>query len=192
MREEEVRRFSFRYIDLVKSPHGDEHWSNRKMPEAFRAHFCDHFARCPDIPVQEFWSYLADFLRLREAEAASCESLVTECEVRDALKQVGYNKSPALDCILYYVYLRLLHMFALILTDMFNHWIAQGAILDSVIKDMITLLKKGGRHVWKDLDDYRPMTLLNTELKILTRVLANRLQLVIGDWTSKEQSWEDQ
>ena len=38
---------------------------------------------------------------------------------------------------------------------------------------MITLLKKGGRHVWEDLDDYRPITLLNTELKILAQVLAN-------------------
>ena len=48
---------------------------------------------------------------------------------------------------------------------------------------MITLLWKGGRHVWEDLDDYRPITLLNTELKILAWVLANCLQL---DWTRAE------
>ena len=34
---------------------------------------------------------------------------------------------------------------------------------------MITLLKKGGKHVWEGLDDYTPITLLNTELKILSR-----------------------
>ena len=72
-------------------------------------------------------------------------------------------------------------MFVPILTDMFNHWFAQGAIPGSVTKGVITLLKKGGRHVWEGLDDYRPITLLNTELKILARVLANRLQLVISD-----------
>ena len=34
----------------------------------FRAYFRDRFARCPDLLVQEFRSYLADFLRLREAD----------------------------------------------------------------------------------------------------------------------------
>ena len=54
---------------------------------------------------------------------------------------------------------------------------------------MITLLKKGGRHVWEGLDYYRPITLLNAELKILARVLANRLQIVISDMIGHEQTY---
>ena len=127
--------------------------------------------------------------RLEVAEAASCEGVVTECEVRDALKQVGFNKSPGLDGLPYEVYFRMSHMFVPILTDVFNHWFAQGAIPGCVTKGVITLLKKGGRHVWEGLDDYRPITLLNTELKILTRVLANRLQLVISDLIGPEQTF---
>ena len=123
------------------------------------------------------------------AEAASCEGLVTECEVRNALKQVGFNKSMGLDGLPYEVYLRMSHMFVPILTDVFNHWFAQGAIPGSITRVVITLLKKGGRHVWEDLDDYRPITLLNTELKILARVLANRLQLVISDLIGPEQNY---
>ena len=80
-------------------------------------------------------------------------------------------------------------MFVPILTDMFNNWFAQEAIPNSVTKGMITLLKKGSRHVWKKLDDYRPITLLNTELKILARVLANRLQFVISDLIGPEQNY---
>ena len=114
------------------------------------------------------------------AEAASCEGVVIECKVRDTLKQVSLKKSPGLDGLPYEVYLRMLHMIVPILTDMFNHWFAQGAI---------TLLKKNGRHVWEGLDDYRPITLLNTELKILARVLANRLQLVISDLIGSEQTF---
>ena len=76
-----------------------------------------------------------------------------------------------------------------ILTDMFNQWFAQGAIPGSVTKGVITLLKKSRRHVWERLDDYRSITLLNTELKILARVLANRLQLVISDLIGTEQTY---
>ena len=81
------------------------------------------------------------------------------------------------------------HMFVPILTDEFNHWFAQGAIPGSITKGAIILLKKGGRHVWEDLDDYRPITLLNTELNILARVLVNRLQLVISDLIRPEQNY---
>ena len=188
-REEEVRRFPDRYIASVKTPDGRLLQSGREIRDAFRAHFRDRFARCTDLPLREFRSYLADFPRLGAAEAASCEGVVTECEVRDALKQVGLNKSPGLDGLPYEVYLRMSHMFVPILTDMFNHWFAQGAISGSVTKGVITLLKKGGRHVWEGLDDYRPITLLNTELKILARVLANRLQLVISDLIGPEQTF---
>ena len=140
------------------------------MRDAFRALFRDRFARCPDLPLQEFHSHLTDFPRLWADEAASCEVVVTKCEVRDALKQVGLNKSPGLDGLPNEVYLRLSHVFAPILTDMFNHWFAKGAIPGSITKGVITLQKKGGKHVWEGLDDYRPITQLNTELKILARV----------------------
>ena len=99
------------------------------MREAFRAHFRDRLTHCPDLPLQEFHSYLVDFPRLGTAEAAvaaSCEGVVTECEVRDALKQVGLNKSPGLDSLPYEVYLRISHMFVHIPRDIFNHWFAQG------------------------------------------------------------------
>ena len=109
------------------------------MRDAFQAHFRDHFAHCTDLLLWEFCSYLA--------EAASCEGVVTECEVYDALKQVGLNKSPGLDSLPYEVYFRMSHMFVPILTDMFNHCFAQGAIPGSVTKGVITLLKKRGRHV---------------------------------------------
>ena len=103
------------------------------------------------------------------------------------LKQVGRNKLAGLDGLPYEVYLKMLHIFVPILMDMFNHWFTQRAIPGSITKGMITLLKKGGRHVWEDLDDYRPITLLNTE--IMAWVLENRLQLVINNLNRPEQNY---
>ena len=50
-RKEEVRRFPDRYIDSIKWSDGQMLRSNREMPDAFRAHFRDRFARCPDLPL---------------------------------------------------------------------------------------------------------------------------------------------
>ena len=100
--EEEMRRFPGRYIDSVKSPDGCVLRSNREI----LSHFRDRLARCPDLPLQEFRSYLADFPLLGAAEVVCCEGVVIECEVSDALKQVDLNKSPRLDGLLYEVYLR--------------------------------------------------------------------------------------
>ena len=75
--EEEVRMFPFRHIESVKSPDERVLSSNREIRDAFRAHFRDRFACCPDLPVLEFQSYLVDSPHLLEGEAASCEGLVT-------------------------------------------------------------------------------------------------------------------
>ena len=121
--------------------------------------------------------------------------LVARVRLLNAKSVMRWSRSASsgLDGLPYKVYLRMSHMFVPILTDMFNHWFAQGAIPGSVSKGGITLLKKGGRHVWEGLDDYRPITLLYTELKILARVyslsLACRLQLVISDLIGPEQTY---
>ena len=162
-----MRRFADRYIASVKTADERLLQLSREMRDAFRAHFRDRFARCPDLPIREFRSYLADFPRLGVAEAAGCEGVVTKCEVLDASKQVGLNKSPGLDGLPNEVYLRMSHMFVPILTDMFKHWFAQGVTPGCVTKGVITLLKKVGLHVGEGLDDYRPIALLNTELKML-------------------------
>ena len=185
-REEEVRRFPGRYIDSVKFPDGGMLRLYREIRDTFWRTFV---VALPAVLISLFKSFAAILPtspRLGAAEAARCEGVITECEVRDALKQDSLNKSPGLDGLPYEVYLRLRHMFVPILTDMFNHWFTQGAIPGSVTKGVITLLKKGGRHVWEGLDDYSLITLLNTELKILALVLANRLQIVISDLIGPE------
>ena len=128
MREEELRRFPCRYIECVNSPDGRGLRSKREIRQEFRAIFRNRFVRCPNFQVQEFLNYLADFRRLGEAGVPSCECVVTECEVCNALKQVGL-KSPGLDGLPYEVYLRMSHMFVPILTDIFSHWFAQEPFL---------------------------------------------------------------
>ena len=83
-------------------------------------------ARLPDQLRQEFRSNLANFPRLQNSEAAGCKGLVTESEVRDALKHVGLNKSSGLDGLPNEVYSRLSHMFVSILMNFFQPLVYPG------------------------------------------------------------------
>ena len=83
--------FPDQYTDAIKFTDGRVLRSNCKIRDAFRAHFCDRFARCPGFPLQEFCSHLADSPHFGATEAASCEGVITECEVRDVLEQVRLN-----------------------------------------------------------------------------------------------------
>ena len=77
-------------------------------------------------------------------------------------------------------------MFVLILA---NYLFAQGAIPGSINKGVITSLKKGRKHIWEELDNYRTITRLSTELKISARILANRFQIVVGNLIGPEQNY---
>ncbi len=56
-----------------------------------------------------------------------------------------------------------------------------------MLEGVITLVFKKGNKL--DLENYRPISLLNTDYKILTKVLANRMKRVIGDIIQTTQSY---
>ena len=57
---------------------------------------------------------------------------------------------------------------------------------DSICTSYITLLYKKGDH--EDLRNWRPISLLNVDYKILTRILASRLQSVMGTLIHNSQT----
>ena len=81
---EEVWRFPGRYIDSVKFLDGHLLRLNLEIHDAFGTQFRGRFVHFSDLPLQEFCSYLADFTRLREAEATRCVGVITDWEVCDA------------------------------------------------------------------------------------------------------------
>ena len=141
----------------------------RKKCEGFKmGACCDRIARyampfgrtfvisLPAVLISHFRSFAAILLT-----SSALGRLAARVWLLNAMSVMRWRRLASTNRQGYEVYLRLPHMFVPILTDMFNHWFAQGAIPGSVTKGVITLLKKGGRHVWEGLDDYGPITLLN-------------------------------
>ena len=115
--------------------------------------------------------------RISKSEEKTLGAKITLEEVRTWCKKVGTKKSPGPDGIPSEFYKYFLNLAAPLLLGVFNEAIERGE-LPSFMKDgIISLLyKKKDR---RDIRNYRPVTLLNSDYKIFTKILTNRLKAVI-------------
>ena len=75
----------------------------------------------------------------------------------------------------YEVYLRLWHKFLPLLVTVYNNWIKRGSILQRFTRSIVKFLRKC-KHGRDGISKFRPLTILNTDLKILAKILADLLQ----------------
>ena len=74
------------------------------------------------------------------------------------------------------------------LMEAYRYSYNKGQFTPSQTLGIITLLHKGKDLNKGDLNNWRPISLTNTDYKIFTKVLANRLTLVLHKIVSKDQS----
>ena len=103
-----------------------------------------------------------------------CEGHVTEQELNKALFSMENNKSLGLDGLSTNFYKHFWNILGQELTNILNFAYENGSLALSQRRGVISLVfKKGDR---TKLKNWRPITLLNTDYKILTKALGNRLQ----------------
>ena len=126
-----------------------------------------------------------DFVTLDENDSSSCEGTLTEKESFEAVMSMQNNKSPGSDGISVEFYKTFwCHVKDLLLNSL-NEGYRKGTLSDSQRHSVLTLLfKKGDK---RNLDNWRPISLLNVDYKIATRALAKRLQNVIPKIISFDQ-----
>ncbi|CAI5947286.1 unnamed protein product [Closterium sp. NIES-65] len=109
----------------------------------------------------------------------------TEKEVRTTLHEMASNKTPGKDGLpkeVFELHWDKLGKHVMELVREFS----QSSSLPTSVKDAVTILlhKKGAK---EQLDNYRPITLLNISYKLLARVLASRIKKVLHRVISREQ-----
>ena len=144
----------------------------------FTAEPCDEHAR------NQFLN--SDIPRLPDNARESCEDIITEEELSNAVKAMENNKSPGFDGLTTNFYKHFWPILGAERTRVFNYSFNNGFLTVSQPWGIITFLfKKGDR---TQLKTWRPVTLLNTDYKILTKALANRLQQVLPLIVSSDQT----
>eukprot|EP00745_Piridium_sociabile_P017317 TRINITY_DN26057_c0_g1_i12.p2 TRINITY_DN26057_c0_g1~~TRINITY_DN26057_c0_g1_i12.p2 ORF type:complete len:330 (+),score=21.92 TRINITY_DN26057_c0_g1_i12:2115-3104(+) len=128
-----------------------------------------------------------EFPKLNSNEAAMCEGLMNEQETSSALSRMKNGTSPGNDGLtvefLKFFWGRIKTM----VTSSFNEAFDKGEISYSQKQGIIILIHKGKELSRDDLSNWRPITLTNTDYKMLAKVLATRLSLVIDKLINQDQ-----
>jgi hypothetical protein len=133
-------------------------------------------------------SYLNDINlenRLSEEEANICEGHLTLQECSEALHSMKLNKSPGLDGLTVEFYLKFWpHLSSLVFNSFIDSFYNK-ELSNSQKQCIFSLLYKKGDS--ENLENWRPISLLNIDYKILARALAQRLQKVLPKIISLDQ-----
>ena len=96
------------------------------------------------------------------------------------------NKSPGMDGITIEFYQAFWPLLGNLLVDVFNESYELGKLPDSQRKSVMSLIFKRGDE--DDISNYRSISLTNTDYRILAFTLAERMQKILGDIISNDQT----
>ena len=116
-----------------------------------------------------------NLLRLNQEETENINRPITSTEIETVIKNLPTNKSPGPDGFTGKFYQTFRVELNSILLKLFQK-IAEGGTLPNLFyKATITLITKRDKDVTKK-ENYRQITLMNIDAKILNKILANRIQ----------------
>ena len=136
--------------------------------------------------IQNFMKKIKIKNRLNLDSANMLEGDIEETEVLNVIEQMALNKTPGDDGLPVEFYRTFWPNIKDLIMDAYAEAYCQGELASSQKRALLSLIyKKGDR---AQLKNYRPISLSNTDYKILAFVLANRLHKVIDRIISNEQT----
>ena len=128
-----------------------------------------------------------DINKLNQTEKESCEGILTEFECAQALLSMKNGKSPGSDGITTEFYKIFWPDIKLHLLNSLNYSYQNNKLTELQSQSLITLLPKTGKDI-KNVENWRPISLLNIDYKIATKTLANRMKAILDSIISREQT----
>lgn len=154
----------------------------------------EYWARVSADPVVDHAATQEVLAAVREAGLTLSEVVadgvgaveVSQGEVMAALKHSAPGKAPGLDGLPVELYRRYADVCAPLLSRLYTAIGRLGRVPAGFTDGVIKVLPKGGGEA--QVGNYRPITLLNTDYRVLAKVLAYRLKAVQGSLIGPEQT----
>ena len=135
-----------------------------------------------------FQVFTENIIPLENDDMLSCEGKVTQEECLKVLNEFKNEKSPGTDGLQAEFYKHFWKELHVEMLHSFNYAYDSGKLSNSQRRGLITLIPKPNKDTTV-LDDLRPISLLNTDYKVLTKVMiAKRLKKVLPKIINPDQT----
>lgn len=128
-----------------------------------------------------------DVPRLSEEQKVTCDAPLSENEVLAALKEMKKESASGLDGITAEFIKMFWNNIKLVVFNSFKDALEKGRLSTLQRKAIITLIHKGKDLAKKEMNNWRPISLTNTDCKSFAKCLATRMRPVINDFTHPDQ-----
>lgn len=173
-------------VEALKDSQGRTTKDPTQLPNIASNFFQTLLSHHPNPSIEDQEILLSNVKKkLSVSQSTILDNPISEKEIEEALKSLPNGKTPGPDGIPVEFWKTFKTMIPS-LKDLFQYWYDNNAIPDHVQEGTITLIFKKGDPTL--LGNYRPISLLNSVLKILTKILTKRLQKVITTITSPLQT----
>ena len=143
--------------------------------------------RSPDLNDSALSAFSENIISLENVDKLSCEGKVTRAECLKALKDFKNEKSPGTDGLQAEFSKYFWNELHVDMIHSFNFAFDSGSLSITQRRGIITLIPKPNKDTTL-LDNLTPISLLNTDYKILTKVIAKRLEKVLPKIINPDQT----
>jgi len=158
------------------------------MVEAATEHFANHFRSPAPIPEEHCKRFLQNFPRKITAHIneALCKPFNAE-EIALQIRRMAPSKTPGIDGIPIEYYKTNVDHLSPRLAQLFNDYVAKGCLPDHLQTALLKIIPKPDKAT-DLLSNYRPLSMLPNQYKIMAGALAHRLKPFLPSIISPEQT----
>ena len=158
----------------------------KKIADSFRGFYMTLYGSEPvdDRKQTEYTRYAKS---LSAEDSQELDQPIALADLKASLEQTENNKAPGPDGLTFEFYKGFFHLLGPLLLQLVGEIHQTGSLTQSQTLSYITLLPKvPGPPL--DMAKYRPISLLNSDYKLITKTLANKIKPMLGKLIDKDQT----
>ena len=184
--KQEIKNSKAKHIKCLKTDDNRTISTHKEILNEQKRFYQNLYTQHNKSQLDDNCEFLRDLAKLNETDKDYCENMITIDECSKALKELSNGKSPGSDGFTTEFYKFFWINIKDIVYNSFIYAYENGVLSIEQRRAVLTLLPKIGKD-HRYLKNWRPLSLLNTDYKILAKVLASRMQRVIKSLVKDDQ-----